>query len=164
MPLNKLTDAELQERFSQYRQRLRDIVTEHGWAVQGVLDEPPLSYTVGLLASYGHPELVVRGLPPDVAQSVLNGLGSRVRQGECFVPGAEDDKVFHGFKARFVGVTEAAAFEQLKAAREFAQDRHLRAVQLLWPDTDGVTFPDSPQASERLRRTQPLLSAPDLLH
>ena len=56
---------------------LRQKIAEHGWAVRHVVDPDPaqcLSYTVGLTAHL-HPEVVMTGLPPDVAHTFLNSAG-----------------------------------------------------------------------------------------
>jgi hypothetical protein len=44
---------------------------------------PPFAYTVGRSgAHFGQPELVVFGLDPDTAQTILNDLAERVRGGQ----------------------------------------------------------------------------------
>jgi hypothetical protein len=60
-------------------------IDEHGWWV-GLIDEddegPGFAYTLGLVQSFGHPELIVFGLRREVMHGILNGLGERVRSGE----------------------------------------------------------------------------------
>lgn len=48
--------------------------------------EPPFAYTVGLFG-LGHPELLIFGVTPETAASVLNDLGERIRGGEDLIPG-----------------------------------------------------------------------------
>src|SRR4051812_46614234 len=61
-----------------------DLIDEFGWAVVHVLptdedpaDAVPFGYTVGL-TGYGHPEIAISGVPPEVAHPILNELASRV--------------------------------------------------------------------------------------
>lgn len=46
----------------------------------------PFAYTIGMFG-YGHPELLVLGMPVDSAHPVLNELGQRVKDGEQLLPG-----------------------------------------------------------------------------
>jgi hypothetical protein len=62
--------------------RQEHIIESVGWAVIHVLptDEdpgPPFAYTVGLTA-HDHPELLIAGLPSQIAHSLLNDIAGRV--------------------------------------------------------------------------------------
>jgi hypothetical protein len=64
--------------------RLHEVVTSHGWAIQGVEGsghQPPWAYTIGLIEHFGRPELVVTDCSWPVAVSLLNDLGDRVAAG-----------------------------------------------------------------------------------
>ncbi len=76
--------------FQQVLDDTRDHVRRFGWAVRGVEPEPTRPgwvYTVGLLDSYEHPELVVFDDDWSRGASLLNALGRAVRDGEELVPG-----------------------------------------------------------------------------
>ena len=49
-------------------------IRTHGWALTQVTDTNPWSYTVGLLESYDHPELMITGLELDMQSPVLRRL------------------------------------------------------------------------------------------
>lgn len=71
-----------------------DIVRRVGWALQAVEPAPGSPgwvYTIGLLTSYDHPELVL--VDDDVARaaSLLNAAGREVRDGALFEPGDHFD-------------------------------------------------------------------------
>ena len=59
-----------------YQARLKALIAEHGYIVQGVLSDPPFSYTVGLHQTHHRPELVMVGLDPATMHSVLNDVAS----------------------------------------------------------------------------------------
>lgn len=47
----------------------------HGWSLAQIDDDPaPFSYTVGLLESYGHPELVILDVGGSLQQTLLRRL------------------------------------------------------------------------------------------
>jgi len=59
---------------------VRSKIDEFGWFVQAVGGDrhhPPFAYTVGL-TDYGHPELLVNGLPQERARSLLNSVAHNV--------------------------------------------------------------------------------------
>ncbi|WP_347110059.1 DUF4262 domain-containing protein [Paenarthrobacter sp. S56] len=69
--------------------QLLSLIEKNGWAVRhvGAGDEPAFSYTVGLTA-LKHPEIVMEGLPFEVAQAFLNLMGEEVKAGRRFSPGS----------------------------------------------------------------------------
>ena len=76
--------------YEESRRRLDDVVTSHGWAIQGVEGtghQPPWAYTIGLIEHFGRPELVVTDCTWPVAVSVLNDLGDRVAAGARLAAG-----------------------------------------------------------------------------
>jgi hypothetical protein len=73
-----------EERRELYIRNAMGIIEEHGWMIQGVFpveetpenERYPFAYTVGL-AARDLPELIVFGLPQDVAHTILNDLADR---------------------------------------------------------------------------------------
>jgi len=76
---------------------LVELIDRHGWAVRhvGAGDQPgeaAFSYTVGLTA-FGHPEMVVVGMPFEHSQGFLNLVGSLVKDGRTFHHGTTTDEL-----------------------------------------------------------------------
>jgi hypothetical protein len=72
------------------RRQRRESIDRYGWAVVLVEAEPVSSawaYTVGLVESFDHPELIVTGLAPWPAGALLNELADYVRRGGRLTPG-----------------------------------------------------------------------------
>ena len=47
-------------------QEIAEVVREHGWFAASVGDhEPPFLYSIGLMQTCDHPELIVFGLDPE---------------------------------------------------------------------------------------------------
>jgi hypothetical protein len=89
-------------------------------------------YTVGLTGR-GLPELIVFGLPPDLARPALRDLADDLVTGRREIgAGQRADDVLAGHPARFVAVTEAD--RHLPAAARFYAGAAVRALQLVWPD------------------------------
>ncbi len=95
-------DASTQAWLDQREALVTAIVRRSGWFIEYVGgdvcsrpgcpcppdDGPPFAYTVGLFGM-NHPELLIFDVSPEVAASVLNELGDRVRAGESLLPGVE---------------------------------------------------------------------------
>jgi uncharacterized protein DUF4262 len=134
----------------QYSAWLRHRILEHGWAVLSILSEgrrrhPGFSYTIGLW-SIGHPELVVFGLAPDRAQTLLNEVSERVRTGLTLV-GRETVSAVSMHPSHYLRVFPLPDAESvlLRARDQFRGDHAepVSALQLVWADENGA-FPWEP--------------------
>jgi hypothetical protein len=114
---------------------LRQLIAQHGWAVRHVVDPNParsLSYTVGLTAHL-HPEVVMTGLPPDVAHTFLNSAGRIVvHEHGHFAAGEETSDLADGRAFPVIAVSDTSA---LTAVAGLYGD--VRAVQVVWADSRG---------------------------
>jgi Domain of unknown function (DUF4262) len=118
-----------------YLDHLRDLIGQHGWAVQAVARDrirPPWAYTVGLTA-HGRPELVVTGLPASRAGSLLNDVAAHLLHAAAPRPG-EQIPLHGGPLIEIVAVAEPAA--HLEVALEFYGPA-VRALQLVHADDRG---------------------------
>lgn len=130
----------------------------YGYFIAGVLDDrcAPWLYTVGLLDTVGHPELIVAGVQPEAGAAVIHDLAERVMAGERF---------FIGEAAKASG--EAVLFGAVDVAH-YANDTFnqwhemQRADVIASPDLEAVQvmLASSSFGSERGHR-QPRLSSPD---
>jgi hypothetical protein len=95
-----MTDLQTQAWLDQEDANVSAIIRRHGWFIQYVGSEgcshpacatepgegPPFAYTIGLFG-FGHPELLIIGVPSGTAYGVLNDLGERIRGGTDLVAG-----------------------------------------------------------------------------
>ena len=113
------------------------IIDEHGWAVRNVLagatpEDVGFSYTVGLTA-FGHPEVIILGMPFESAQDFLNLIGGEVRRGARFEHGTvtgeftDDDSPVVFIRAE--DTVRLSAVEQVYG--------RVSALQMIWPDSTG---------------------------
>jgi hypothetical protein len=112
-------------------------IDRHGWAVRHVgpgarREEVVFSYTIGLTAM-GHPEVVVQGLPFDVAHAFLNDVGQDVRMGKSFPAGTvTEDLTSPASPVVFIAVEDTSGLTAVEQVYG-----HVDAVQLVWPDSRG---------------------------
>lgn len=154
----------LQQWRDQCEARTRDIIRTHGWAVEAVFGDhrrrrPDFAYTVGLWG-FGHPELLVLGLPVDPAARLLNELGERVRAGERMQAGDEVASVLV-HPAHVVQLLRLPRPETILFAAQSTYRRPggkvVPALQVVYPDSRG-RYPWDPAYADT-RWMQPLPGA-----
>lgn len=125
-------------------EEIAEIVQEHGWYAASISDhEPPFLYSIGLMQTCDHPELIVFGLEPDNAHALLSGLIQHIRSGESFVRPRvysvriEDDQHRVGFRP--VHPTQHPLYLgfAMGYCRRIGRWGELQAVQAFWPDSHG---------------------------
>lgn len=128
----------------QYAAQLRTIIAEHGWAVQGVHateTAPPFSYTVGLTDA-GLPELIIIGLPTNVAGIVLNRLAKESLTEELETGRKYDLPNGDQTLPYLIGtVSSVNRREYLKVAASLYDRHRIKALQVIWPSKEGL-FPE----------------------
>ncbi|MGW4096512.1 DUF4262 domain-containing protein [Mycobacterium sp. NPDC004974] len=141
-----------------YLDILRDIIKDHGWAVQFVEnDKRPYAYTVGL-HDMGLPELLITGMPAQASARVLNSLAHQITEDGTFLQPAmhidyQDEFLFEVVEVEHPDV-------HLKFAVELCSPR-IRAFQLVWTDDRGRWPWDRGWSHGRCR--QPVLGVRKLL-
>ena len=142
---------------------IRRSVEEHGWHAIAVPESeraPELLYTIGLVSSWNHPELIVFGLPARTAHSVVSSLIDRIREHESF----EKTGVHPDLLGDLPLLIRPVHPSQLETYFGYAMGYYrlvgrpdaLRAVQIFWPDRDGV-LPNVVKCDPLVAAAQPRL-------
>jgi Domain of unknown function (DUF4262) len=125
----------------------REAIREYGWCDLGVLASaaggPGYVYTTGLLETYSHPELVVSGLPPELAHDILSAAVEAIHGGSPVTDGQRRELIIEGGAVLFRGLTaeECAAGFGLSWRYYGAPPPRF---QMYWPDVHG-RFPNDPE-------------------
>lgn len=125
-------------------QELADNIQQHRWLVFNILGDdealPPFSYTVGLFATFGHPEVVLSGLDHDLAHAILNDIGEDAAQGIRRQDGVIYDDVLGGSPCLFKPVLPEHYEGYFGRALVFYQGADFPVLQCIWPDAQ-LRFP-----------------------
>ena len=123
-----------------YLESLLTNIERYGVGLVGVLADVDhnhpvagFTYTVGL-TPLGHPELLVYGLPPEVAERLLNVLVREIRQGRQLRPG--DQVRQPGNAAAIFTAIAVLDDDDLEMVREIYGSSDY-ALQLVWSDEHG---------------------------
>lgn len=143
------------------RRWLVNTAEEHGAAVLHVAEDErgaAYAFSVGAWRRFGKPEVVVIGLPKDVAHTVVNTYVRRAAEGERFVPG----RLYEGFLAGCPMTVERVARrfypEFFGSAFAVYGDGNFPALQLIAATPEGK-FPWHADAPRGFARYQPVLTA-----
>lgn len=144
-------------------ERLIADVKRVGWHAVGVAEEadrPPFVYSVGLYLSFGHPELIVVGLRPNVGHALIADVVERLRAGSHVSWDTRYSDIVENFDVVFKVMDESKFREYLGYALWFYRSLlpdSFPTLQLVWPDRSG-SFPWEPGFDPALAERQPLLS------
>lgn len=133
----------------------------HVRRIKGDEEYPEFAYTVGLARGTGQAEVIVVGLPADVAQELLNRVADLVDEGRRFVAGDRATDIADGFPVEFRAVTAKQGEAHLRWAHWLHGDAPFDIVQLVYPDRHG-RWPWDPATDSAFRWQQPLLDAKKL--
>jgi hypothetical protein len=160
VPRKKQHAADLPEPADDHDRKLLADFGRHGWHVVGVEEDeegPGFAYSIGLYRSFGHPEVIVFGLPVRVMHRTINGVGEQVRSGERFGHLDEAGDVLEGYNVAFRTVKRRHYADYLGYARWFYRGDDFPALQCVWPDS-AHRYPWHPEFDAALSRRQPVLS------
>ena len=141
--------------------KLREDVEKHGWHVLNVLSKggtsPGWSYSVGLFHTFGHPEIVVVGLPPDTGHAIINDVGAAIRAGRRLEDGMVDAGFLEGYDSLFRQVPASRYESHFGRAIDFYGGTDFPVLQLVYPDREG-RWPWEEGVAAGFREAQPVLA------
>jgi len=117
---------------------------------------PGWAFSIGLHHNFGHPELVVFGLKPEIAHWLLNEVARRISDGERFAPGDEADGLLEGVRCTFREVRPRWYHPFLGWMNWFYDGEEIPVLQCIWPDHDQ-RYPWDAAFRADWVKTQPLL-------
>jgi hypothetical protein len=127
-------------------------------------DLPNYAFTVGLEKTFGHPELCIAGLAPEVMRTLLIDAAQLVKFGDTFEGGSRHYGLLDGYPVAICelegGSTEVKRlFEAASAV--YGLDMNIRVLQLYMPDASGL-FPWEAGCVTPLCRLQAEVELPSL--
>lgn len=156
------------DRSMELREKLAWMIEQNGWAMEPVMpvpgSDPPVpgySYTVGLEATFGFPEVCIFGLTPVAARGLIGLIVDIVRTdghvpiGPLFTGLLDND-----LRCALLPVEVEETGELFASAAEWYGASPFRMVQLTWPDRTGW-LPWEPGFDKRLLYAQPVIGALD---
>ncbi|WP_432039489.1 DUF4262 domain-containing protein [Streptomyces cucumeris] len=144
---------------SSIQRKVQSDVAAQGWSWIWVFDpdakHSPFAYNIGFGSSFGHPEVVVVGLPEEVSGDVLRYVQTVLAEGREHGDGDISGENLEGSRVQFRAVPQDLLVANLVQASTFYGETPFVALQLVWPDRDG-NFPGEGNAPAWLSDRQAL--------
>lgn len=103
------------------------------------------TYTIGLFASYGHPEIIIFGLSKETSHAILNDCAEAIKGGARYAVGEPISNVVGGNVRVYFRPVLANQFSIFGTASRYYGAVPFTAVVLFWPDKQGL-FPWEPSS------------------
>jgi len=144
-----------------YEQAILNDVNRVGWSLVSIKDRPPrFVYSVGMMHTLNHPEIIIFGLSNSLMGRLINGMGKSIRNGCRYEAAGLYEGLLEGISCKIISVAPRYHEVYLGYAmwhrRFVGRIGSLRAVQCLWPDKEG-RFADDPNSHSNDVSRQPLL-------
>lgn len=141
-------------------QKVIDDIADYGWHCVNIMADgelPPYSFTVGLLQSFGHPELIIFGLRSEIAHQILTIAADAARAGTPLDLTRPTEALLNNYSCCFVEVPLKQYHDHVGFCRWYYQGSSFPLYQVVWPSQAGL-FPWHHQATPEFRSIQPVLS------
>jgi hypothetical protein len=144
---NDLTDSD--------KLLLQDVVN-YGWHCVSIEDvEIPYCFSVGFFRSFQQPELIVVGLPPNVAHQFLCIAASASRKGSPIDTSQPTNAFMPDYLCKFVEVPRAKFREFAGYCVWYYKGLDFQMQHLVWPSREGL-FPWDSDAPANYVHAQPI--------
>jgi len=121
-----------------HERQMLDDIAKYGWHVVGIASDekyPAWAFSVGLFETFGHPEVLLKGLKVETLMGMVNLVGERVKSGEVFQPKRRyNSTVAENLDCRFQTVEESLYDDYIGAAEWYYGHKQFPLLQCLWPD------------------------------
>jgi hypothetical protein len=134
-------------------------VREHGWHVVAIPpedDTPGWEFSIGMYKTLAHPEIAVFGLKQEVAHSLINEVGQRVKNGATVERDAELSDLLEGVRCTFKTDLPKWYRPFFGTATWYYKGLNFPVMQCIWPDHDQK-YPWDPRFRSSWLWAQPLL-------
>ena len=129
--------------FDKILEKAKSDIAQYGWSFMYV-DADQLrgmesfSYTIGFEKSYGHPEIIIFGLPAEPAHRILSATAAAVKEGEKMPLHEPVGNIIGGdLKVKFKPLDHTSYTDYLNVAITAYGTKDFRAQIMLWPDKKG---------------------------
>jgi hypothetical protein len=135
----------------QSEQKALSDIKEFGCHILHVMEEddnPSFSYSIGIQKISNHPEIIITGLKFEIAHSIINEYNNKVKSGENFITDKFYNDFLENFDVTFKPVNKKYFKEYFGWARWLYDGNNFKALQLIYPNVNGIWPWDENASSE----------------
>src|SRR5947199_6255865 len=118
-------------------------IREVGWHITGVFAQkhetgPDWAFSIGLFHSFGHPEVILLGLPFQSCMDVVSVIGTQVKAGVSYEAGGQHADILQDpYECVFREVDPSHYRDHVGYALWFYDGDPFPLLQCFWPDKQG---------------------------
>jgi len=122
---------------------IKDNISKYGFTVIGTSVETEydfhldMTYSIGIQSTYNLPDIIIFGLPTEIAYTFINMILDRMKKEGPVLPDIDYLKFAQGFPTRFKDISPEAIEKYMIQAVNYYQTSRLDVVQLIFPDSKG---------------------------
>jgi hypothetical protein len=134
-------------------------IEKHGLAiimVESSKYSPSFAYSIGLLQTYNHPEIICFGLSTKLLHTLINDVAEIIKTGENIQIDKTYTNIFKDSRAEFLKIDNRNIKDYFSYAIEYFETENFPALQLIWTDRKD-RFPWEQDYEEEFKYNQPLL-------
>ena len=145
--------------------KVLDDIKRVGWHTLGVFassgeDGPDWAFSIGLYHMFGHPEVIVMGLPIGTCQEIVNVIGNHVKDGTQYRADNHYTEILTDpFRCAFKEVLHSNYKDHVGYALWFYESDKFPLLQCFWPDKQ-FRLPWEDGCNEYVRTSQRPLYLP----
>ena len=143
----------------QSEQKVLDDIAQHGYHVVHVLQDdegPGFSYSVGLYATYKHPEIIFIGLKPDLAHLLISNMAYDIQHGKPYESSKMYPDILDDFECMILEVSKENYQFYVGFDIWYYEGTDFPLLQCIYPTVDGI-FPWEDAWPEEIKGLQPVL-------
>lgn len=129
--------------FEKILEKAKSDIRQYGWSfmfvdADQVRGMESFSYTIGFETSYGHPEIIIFGLPAEPAHRILSATAAAIKEGETMPLNEPVENIIAGdLKVIFKPLDHLVYDDYLSVAIAAYGTNEFRTQIMLWPDKEG---------------------------
>ena len=135
-------------------------VATYGWTVMRVTADgpgPDFAYSIGMVQTLDHPEMLIVGLPLDTAHRLINDVGASIKSGQRYSAGEISDEFLEGYAVTFRAVPKHQYAAYLGWGMRYYGDDSFPVLQFVYPDRQH-RWPWQVGVTPEFRANQPILA------
>lgn len=125
-------------------------------SVESTQYQPAFAYSVGLVETYNHPEVICFGLGQKILHEIINDVAEIIKKEGEVDPEREYENVFKNSRAKFLKIDQRNIQDYFGLAIEYSGSQKITALQLIWTDRNNK-FPWEIDFESEFKYMQPLL-------
>lgn len=141
------------------KQKILTDIEKFGWHIINVMEGknyPGFAYSIGLFKSYKHPEIIIIGLKPELAQVLINNIGYDIKNGSIYNSDKFYSNILDNYDCKMIEVLKGNYKEYVGLGIWYYENDNFPLLQCIYPTLNGI-YPWDKTWPKEIIEYQPIL-------